>query len=99
MRKSFRLLSHSQALNSIELSEAEKLNIYAVVAAVLHLGNIEFEENVDNNKGGSKVAESGERSLNVAAELLSVDGEELRQALLTKVVVTNRGGVNGTVIM
>lgn len=88
-----------QALSSIELSEADKLNIYSVVAAVLHLGNIEFEENTDNNKGGSKVVDKSEKSLKIAAELLSVDCDELRQALLTKVMMTNRGGVKGTVIM
>lgn len=70
-----------------------------MVAAVLHLGNIEFEENTDNNKGGSKVLDESENSLRIAARLLSVDCDELRQALLTKVMMTNRGGVKGTVIM
>ncbi|XP_065211254.1 myosin heavy chain 95F-like isoform X1 [Planococcus citri] len=88
-----------RALSSIELSEAEKYNIYSVVAAVLHLGNIEFEENTDNNKGGSKVVDQSEKSLRIAAQLLSVDCDELRQALLTKVMMTNRGGIKGTVIM
>lgn len=70
-----------------------------MVAAVLHLGNIDFEENTENTKGGSKVSENCEKSLRIVAELLSVDCNELRQALLTKVMMTNRGGVKGTVIM
>ncbi|XKL69082.1 hypothetical protein PGB90_006851 [Kerria lacca] len=88
-----------RALSSIELSESEKFNIYSIVAAVLHLGNIEFEENTENSKGGSKVIDKSETSLKIAAELLSVDCDELRQALLTKVMMTNRGGVKGTIIM
>lgn len=86
-------------MSSIELSEKEKCSIYSVVAAVLHLGNIEFEENIENTKGGSKVIDSSLKSLKTTAELLSVDAEELQQALLTKVMMTNRGGVKGTIIM
>lgn len=88
-----------RALSSIELTPAEKFNIYSIVAAVLHLGNVEFEENAENSKGGSKVLDRCEKSLKIAAELLSVDCDELRQALLTKVMMTNRGGVKGTIIM
>lgn len=66
---------------------------------MLHLGNIEFEENVENTKGGSKVIDSSLKSLKTTAELLSVDAEELQQALLTKVMMTNRGGIKGTIIM
>ena len=33
------------------LSDKERLAIYSVVAAVLHLGNIEFEEIVDDSRG------------------------------------------------
>ena len=101
--RTYSAMTHSsyffQALSSIELSETEKFNIYSVVAAVLHLGNIVFEENTENNKGGSKVMDGCEKSLRTAAQLLSVDCDELRHALLQKVMMTNRGGVKGTIIM
>lgn len=65
----------------------------------MHLGNIEFEENIESSKGGCKVTEQTEHSLSVVANLLSVDVDELRQAFITKVMMTNRGGLKGTVIM
>lgn len=54
---------------------------------------------MEGNKGGSKVSSGSEASLRVAAGLLAVDSEELRQALVTKVMMTNRGGLKGTVIL
>lgn len=69
------------------------------MAAVLHLGNVQFEESVEGSKGGSAVAPGSEASLRNAAGLLGVDPEELRQALVTKVMMTNRGGLKGTVIL
>lgn len=88
-----------QALNRLGLSNTERFEIYSMVAAVLHLGNVAFEENMEGSKGGSKVAPNGEWSLKVAASLMGVDPEELRQALVSKVMMTNRGGLKGTVIM
>lgn len=81
------------------LSSGERYELYSTVAAVLHLGNIEFEENLEGNKGGSKVCPGSEASLKIAAGLMGVDPEELRQALVTKVMMTNRGGLKGTVIL
>lgn len=86
-------------MGRLGLSSKERCDIYTIVAAVLHLGNIEFEENIESTKGGCKVTEQTEHSLSVVANLLSVDVDELRQALITKVMMTNRGGLKGTVIM
>ncbi|XP_014255662.1 myosin heavy chain 95F isoform X2 [Cimex lectularius] len=88
-----------KALNRLGLAEDERLEIYAMVAAVLHLGNVAFEENVESTKGGSQVTANSEASLIMASSLLFVDKEELRQALVNKVMMTNRGGPKGTVIM
>lgn len=73
--------------------------MYSMVAAVLHLGNISFEENLEGSKGGSRITSSSEGSLKIAAGIMGVDPEELRQALVSKVMQTNRGGLKGTVIM
>lgn len=74
------------------MSPEERFEVYSTVAAVLHLGNISFEE--DDGEGGSVVEPSAEEALTRAADLLSVDPSELRQALTHKVMVTH-----GTVIM
>lgn len=87
------------ALARLGMSDNERLQIYTTVAAVLHLGNIEFEENPEDTRGGCRVAGSKEKSLNIAANLLEIDGMELRQALVSRVMQSSRGGVKGTVIM
>lgn len=70
-----------------------------MVASVLHLGNIQFEENTEGSKGGSVISGCSEGSLTAAAGLMGVDPDELRQSLVTKVMMTNRGGLKGTVIL
>ncbi|BES87602.1 Myosin N-terminal SH3-like domain [Nesidiocoris tenuis] len=88
-----------KALSRLGLEKNEKLEIYAMVAAVLHLGNVSFEEDAEGTKGGCKVTPDSESSLAMAASLLFVDKDELRQALLNKVMMTARGGPKGTIIM
>ncbi|XP_065339077.1 myosin heavy chain 95F isoform X1 [Cloeon dipterum] len=88
-----------KALTRLGLQEQERFSIYSTVAAVLHLGNISFEENPEDTKGGCRVCASSEKALNLAAGLIGADKEELRQALISKVMQTSRGGLKGTVIM
>ncbi|XP_026672649.1 myosin heavy chain 95F isoform X5 [Ceratina calcarata] len=88
-----------QALTRLGLTEAERMEIYTMVAAVLHLGNITFEDNPEDTKGGSRICASSEKPMLTSAKLLGVDPEELRQALVSKVMMTSRGGIKGTVIM
>ena len=47
--KDFRLTN--SAMDHMGMKESEKDDIYAVVAGVLHLGNVSFEENIDDSKG------------------------------------------------
>nr|XP_050849479.1 myosin heavy chain 95F isoform X2 [Vespula vulgaris]XP_050849481.1 myosin heavy chain 95F isoform X2 [Vespula vulgaris]XP_050849482.1 myosin heavy chain 95F isoform X2 [Vespula vulgaris] len=88
-----------QALTRLGLSDSERMEIYTMVAAVLHLGNITFEDNPEDTKGGSRISPTSEKAVLMTATLLGVDPEELRQALVSKVMQTSRGGIKGTVIM
>ncbi|XP_044727037.1 myosin heavy chain 95F isoform X2 [Chrysoperla carnea] len=89
-----------QALSRLGgLDENGRLEIYCLVAAVLHLGNVAFEENPEDAKGGSRVTANSEKSLIIASRLLGIDSMELRQALVSRVMQSSRGGVKGTVIM
>ena len=45
----YRTLEHS--MDRVGLSATEKADLYRVIAAVLHLGNICFEENHKDRKG------------------------------------------------
>lgn len=93
----FKLLD--QALTRLGLNENTKLEMYALVAAVLHLGNITFEENPDDARGGCQVSKSSEQTMAIASKLLGVDPFELRLALVSRVMQSKGGGVKGTVIM
>ena len=42
------------AMSKMGLPDDEKLAVYTVVAGVLHLGNIEFEEETEGSKGKFK---------------------------------------------
>ncbi|XP_013109161.1 myosin heavy chain 95F isoform X2 [Stomoxys calcitrans] len=88
-----------KALGRLGLSEIQKLEIYSLVAAVLHLGNISFEEIPDDVRGGCQVSQSSEKSLTTTCRLLGVDPDELRQALVSRVMQSKGGGFKGTVIM
>ncbi|XP_076076896.1 unconventional myosin-VI-like isoform X1 [Mytilus galloprovincialis] len=86
------------AMTHLGISDEDKLSIYTLVAAVLHLGNLEFEENVDDAKGGCKINGPSEKTLGICSGLLSLDKEELRESLITRVMQTSKGGSKGTLI-
>lgn len=88
-----------EALSRLGMSETTKLEIYALVAGVLHLGNVSFEENPEDVRGGCQVSKASEHSLSITAKLLGVDSFELRQALVSRVMQSKGGGIKGTVIM
>lgn len=90
--------SMDSSMAKMGIGNDEKLAIYTVVAGVLHLGNIQFEEETEGSKGGSRVTKSSEGSLIIAAKLLGMDKDELQEALVSRVMQAARGGVKGTVI-
>lgn len=90
----------SKALTNFGLSEQQKSSIYSIVASVLHLGNISFCDDLDDNRGGCRI-ESGnsEKSLEITASLMGLDKDLLRQSLISRIMSTTRGGHKGTVYM
>jgi myosin-6 len=86
------------AMKHLGFGDQERMGTYSLVAAILHLGNIAFEENSEDNKGGCKVVKSAEDSLQMTASLLGVDKEELRDSLVSRVMQATRGGTKGTAI-
>lgn len=88
-----------QALSRIGCNEGWRNEIYSLVAAVLHLGNITFEDNPEDTRGGCRVMQETEKSLEIAAKLIGCDSFELRQAMTSRVMQSKGGGVKGTVIM
>lgn len=76
------------------LATQDKINIYSTVAAVLHLGNINFEDDPESTKGGCQVIASTEQSLTITAEMLGLDVRDLRNALITRILMTKTTGNN-----
>lgn len=74
-----------ESMNKVGFSEEEKANIFKVIAAVLHVGNIAFEDSGDT-EGGSVVSLKSTNCLNIAAQLLDVSPEELKMSLTTRMM-------------
>uniref|UniRef100_A0A8D3DG07 Unconventional myosin-VI n=1 Tax=Scophthalmus maximus TaxID=52904 RepID=A0A8D3DG07_SCOMX len=68
-----------------------------VVAGVLHLGNIDFEE-TGSSSGGCVLKNQSGQTLEHCADLLGLDQDDLRVSLTTRVMLTTAGGAKGTVI-
>ncbi|CAO2634175.1 Unconventional myosin-VI [Lemmus lemmus] len=85
------------AMKKIGLDDEEKLDLFRVVAGVLHLGNIDFEE-AGSTSGGCNLKNKSTPSLEYCAELLGLDQDDLRVSLTTRVMLTTAGGTKGTVI-
>ncbi|RCN45917.1 myosin head [Ancylostoma caninum] len=88
----------SDALGRAGLSPNEIFDIWRVVAGVLHLGNIDFVDSVDDNRGGCKMDPASEMSLNIAADLLGMEVAELKMGLVSRIMQATKGGVKGTLI-
>uniref|UniRef100_A0A8C7RF58 Unconventional myosin-VI n=1 Tax=Oncorhynchus mykiss TaxID=8022 RepID=A0A8C7RF58_ONCMY len=85
------------AMKKIGLDDTEKLDLFRVVAGVLHLGNIDFEE-TGSTSGGCILMNQSSQKLAYCADLLGLDQEDLRVSLTTRVMLTTAGGAKGTVI-
>ncbi|KAG4970205.1 hypothetical protein JHK85_036626 [Glycine max] len=80
-------LATRRAMDVVGISEEEQEAIFRVIAAILHLGNIEFAkgEEIDS----SVIRDEKSRfHLNVTAELLKCDCKSLEDALIKRVMVT-----------
>lgn len=76
------------ALEKFDVEEAARTDIYEIVAAILHLGNIKFEENATTNEG-CIVNRSSTQSLATAARFLGIGYYELSQALVSRAIFIN----------
>ncbi|XP_012567832.1 myosin-8 isoform X2 [Cicer arietinum] len=82
-------LATRRAMDVVGINSDEQDAIFRIVAAVLHLGNIEFVKAVDEGTDSSKPKD--ERSyfhLKTAAELLMCDEKSLEDSFCKRVMVT-----------
>ncbi|XP_044981103.1 myosin-5-like isoform X2 [Hordeum vulgare subsp. vulgare] len=84
------------AMNTVGITEQEQEATFRVVAAVLHLGNINFVKGRDVDSSVVK-DEKARFHLNAAAELLMCDREKLENALIKRKINTPEGVITTTV--
>lgn len=70
-----------ECLARIGLATEEQQAVFGLVAAVLHLGNVTFEEDAEHV---AKICEDSMPSLLKACELLGLEQEAVKEAILTK---------------
>lgn len=64
----------------------EKMEIYKILAGILHIGNVVFEENIS---GKCEITEQTRIHFKFAANLLNVDESTLERALVTHSIEIN----------
>ncbi|XP_068634511.1 myosin-17-like isoform X2 [Aristolochia californica] len=80
-------LATRSAMDIVGISEQEQESIFRVVAAILHLGNVEFAKGKEIDS--SVVRDEKSRfHLNMTAELLRCDAQSLEDAMIKRVMVT-----------
>ena len=80
-----------ECLEQIGLEDEDQRIIFQLVAAVLHIGNIDFEQQGDpddhsEQSENAKIKEDTLSSLTTACTLLGLDEEEVKEAILTKLI-------------
>ncbi|KAL5263852.1 hypothetical protein ACHWQZ_G005059 [Mnemiopsis leidyi] len=77
----------SNALRCIDVSDAEIREIYKIVSGVMAFGNVEFIDSGDT-RGGSKVSPESYDWIETAALCLSLEADDLQQALTSRLMQT-----------
>ncbi|XP_039618680.1 unconventional myosin-VIIa [Polypterus senegalus] len=80
------------AMKILMFSDNEKWEILKLLAAMLHLGNLDFEATVKNNLDSCDVISS--THLTMASKLLEVDPKELEDGLIHRSIATREGTVS-----
>lgn len=73
-------------LTCIGTSHVERIQIYKILAAILHLGNIEIEE---TNSGESQISETSRIHLKHMSNLLNIEQQIIEKSLITRSIDIN----------
>lgn len=74
-----------QSLSLFGLSDSQRMKIYQIVAGILHLGNVRFEE----NENRCYIVADSVKFLEYSASLFGIDVETLKTNLLERNVSLN----------
>lgn len=73
-------------LESLQNLNHWKKHIYKILAVILHLGNVEFDE-IENE---AQIAKTSEIHIQSITELLNISNDELRSLFLFRKIEINR---------
>lgn len=83
-RKPENLEAVDSALARAGINNEQRLQIYKILAAILHLGNIVFEEKISTEK--CRISELTKKHFECSAHLLNIEPRLLEIALLTRTI-------------
>ena len=69
------------SFETLNFSPVERMEIFRVVAGILHLGNVSF---VENDKDGSQVDPECKEALRKAATMFGIEEAKLEERLISK---------------
>mmetsp|Transcript_11340 Transcript_11340/g.15837 ORF Transcript_11340/g.15837 Transcript_11340/m.15837 type:complete len:1488 (+) Transcript_11340:97-4560(+) len=92
MSDEYRFTELVEAMELLGFTKEDQSKIFCTVAAVLHLGNIEFEDDEEKTSDACKITEDSDYSVKMAAHLLEISLEDLTRRL-TKQSIKIRGKV------
>jgi Myosin head (motor domain) len=85
-----------QCLRNVGLATEEQNALLGVAAAVLHIGNISFEEKDGNEEHVAVITEASRPSLTKACELLGLKEDDVTEAILTKLLTIGGKSIKKT---
>lgn len=71
-----------QILSSLGFTEDGRHVIYSHLAAILHLGNIEFEA----SDSGAQINQSSKKHITIASKLMNISYEDIEESILYRTI-------------
>ncbi|CAG2109845.1 unnamed protein product [Medioppia subpectinata] len=73
------------AMRVLNFNESQSESLWKTIASILHLGNVDFKRD-DNNEDIIKISDSSKKEINLIAKLLSVSETDLVKTLCHRVI-------------
>jgi myosin-5 len=78
------------ALDGLKVSRDDQVDMYGVLASVLHIGNVTFD---NDGSEGVKISAKAEQAVQRAASILGVDYDALEKRLISRTIVVMGKGI------
>jgi myosin-5 len=79
-----------EAFRLLKFSDKEQINIFRILAGILHLGNVKFESGSGRADSESCSIRSSDESLHNFAQLFEIEEDQMKKWLCNRKIVTTR---------